>query len=67
MSVQKNIHLSVIPSTVSGQPEFEIFSSLDDCQIDIQVAHGWVVTGYYRENVLQAVNLRKNIPALEAK
>jgi len=44
---------------IDKQSGLEIASSNDDCCINVQVASGWVVTGYYRNNVLQTVTLQK--------
>ncbi|MFN2150150.1 MAG: hypothetical protein ACK2T5_01045 [Anaerolineales bacterium] len=60
MSDQKYFQLNVTSPIPVSQPQFGTFSPTDDCQINIRVASGWTITGYYQDHTLQAITLEKS-------
>jgi hypothetical protein len=60
MSDQKHIHLNVNYPILPPQPGSETASPAEDYQINIQVANGWAITGYYHDHTLQAITLKKS-------
>jgi hypothetical protein len=61
MSVQKNISLQVANPREKTQSDFAAPNSAGDCDIDIQVTNGWIVTGHYKNNMLQSITLQKTV------
>lgn len=61
MSVQKNITLQINHSMDKIIKDTHPPSPPGDCDINIQVASGWAVTGHYQNNILQAITLQKSI------
>jgi hypothetical protein len=59
MSAQKYIILQVNTSKEIIQSDFDAVSPTMDCDINIQVADGWAITGHYHAQTLQAVTLQK--------
>ena len=59
MSIQKNITFQVHPSTMKMHSNFAAATLTEDCDINIQVANGWTITGHYCNQVLQTVTLEK--------
>jgi hypothetical protein len=60
MSVQKNITLQVNNSMEMIAKDFDPLSPTKDCDISIQVANGWAITGHYQNYALQAITLKKS-------
>jgi hypothetical protein len=58
MSVQKNIKLQIHRGQ-NFRPSCSSVSIPAHSEINIQVADGWVITGHYCDQTLQAVTLRK--------
>jgi hypothetical protein len=65
MSVQKNIMLQVNNSMEKMKKDFDPLSSTKDCDINIQVANGWAITGHYQNNTLQTLTLQKTAQSEE--
>ena len=39
-------------------------TSSGKCEINVQVANGWAITGHYQNNTLQTITLRKTMEAV---
>ena len=58
MLVQNQITLQIDHLIKRPQIRFPP-TPLENCHINIQVAHGWTVTGHYQNNTLQTISLLK--------
>lgn len=67
MSVEKNIKLQVNHPIEYKQNEIEAATPTNICDINIQVANGWEITGHYRNQTLQTITLQKSMVAEENK
>ena len=65
MSIQKNIKLQVQHSKEGAPLRFAASLPAKDCEINIQVADGWAITGHYRNQTLQTITLQKFITTEE--
>jgi hypothetical protein len=61
MSVQKNITLHVNHPKENTWSDCAAITSPKDCNIHIQVASGWAITGHYRNQTLQTITLEKSL------
>ena len=59
MYIQKNIILQVHQSIRKMNSNFVTTTSIEDCDINVQVANGWTITGHYSNQVLQTITLEK--------
>ena len=59
MPAQKNIILQVNPSVEQTKSNHPVFTHTKDCDINIQVANGWAITGHYHNQALQTITLQK--------
>jgi hypothetical protein len=59
MSVQSNIKVQLNRTKAEPPPTVRRVDPASECEVNIQVAAGWIVIGHYRDQTLQAVTLKK--------
>ena len=62
MSSLNKIDVLLVNSTASPESQNTTPSQPGDYTINIQATDGWIVTGKYRHNLLQAITINKLTP-----
>ena len=63
MSFSHQIAVELVNSSLNVEEQPNLTSQPGDYSIDIQAADGWVITGQYKNNVLQAITVQKTAAA----